>query len=317
MGKSKGNRFEYDPLSALSNAPRLMGLDLTQTAKGWQGGYYLDGTRHMWRRDKLKVFCGRGSVWVSEEGGRCVSLPQWLIEFGRAADWKDAIRIIKGESQALHWDEKGYREVVKKVCYVDWSVVEGMKRFDLKMCPLFVWMARMFGESRVRDAWEKYNVTTDSRGNAVFWYVDQDGRVLHDKRIAYGLGGHRRKDFFPARRYQVGDGYCGRCYFGSHLVTDGAVRVVESEKAALVGYLWYGMPFVATGGKSNLRRDEVGVLLYPDLDAVEAWGCKGQVVPWWDEWGLSPEEMPKGADIADMIEWKIRSNGSVGSLGAI
>ena len=71
-----GFRFDYDPLAALANCPKLLGMELVPRGNGLQGGYYLNGDRHPYRRDKLKVFVGRGSVWISEEGGRCVSLTQ-------------------------------------------------------------------------------------------------------------------------------------------------------------------------------------------------------------------------------------------------
>ena len=67
MGSDKF-RFAYDPAVALQNAPKLMGMELVRHGQGLQGGYYLNGDRHSYRKDKLKVFISRGSVWVSEEG---------------------------------------------------------------------------------------------------------------------------------------------------------------------------------------------------------------------------------------------------------
>ena len=44
MGKDS-YRFEYDPLMAMQNAPKLMGLEFKQNGrKGLMGGYYLDVT---------------------------------------------------------------------------------------------------------------------------------------------------------------------------------------------------------------------------------------------------------------------------------
>lgn len=298
--------FAYDPVSALRNCGKLLGMELQQKGGGLQGGYYLDGEPHPYRKDKLKVFCSRGSVWVAEEGGRCISLPQWLIEFGGAADFKDALRMIKGESQALHWDGMERHLKANEVRYVSKDVLAGAKGYDLAGCPLFRWMCRMFPEESVREAWERYNVTTDSHGNAVFWYTDQQGRILYDKRIAYKEDGHRDKGFFPGRQYRVADGYSGRCYFGACVPDDGRKAFIcESEKTALLASLYYGgRRFLATGGKGNLREVEPNTLLVPDMDARREWEEKGQVWPWWEKWGIPVEDVPDHADLGDMITYK-------------
>lgn len=298
--------FAYDPVSALRNCGKLLGMELQQKGGGLQGGYYLDGEPHPYRKDKLKVFCSRGSVWVAEEGGRCISLPQWLIEFGGAADFKDALRMIKGESQALHWDGMERHLKANEVRYVSKDVLEGAKGYDLAGCPLFRWMCRMFPEESVREAWERYNVTTDSHGFAVFWYTDQQGRILYDKRIAYKEDGHRDKGFFPGRQYRVADGYTGRCYLGACVPDDGRKAFIcESEKTALLASLYYGgRRFLATGGKGNLREVEPNTLLVPDMDARREWEEKGQVWPWWEKWGIPVEDVPDHADLGDMITYK-------------
>lgn len=306
MAKADIYRGQYDPVAAMKNAPRLLGMDLVQHGNGLQGGYYLNGDKHPYRKDKLKVFIGRGSVWVSEEGDRCVSLPNWLVEFGGAADFKEAVRMINGQSQAIDWNRVVRERPVEKALYVDPAALEGAKRYDVTKCTLFRWMKGLFGENAVRKAWDAYNVTTDSHGNAVFWYVDSNERILFDKRILYKEDGHRDKSFFPGRQYRVKDGYTGRCYFGECLPDDGKkVFLCESEKSALLGYLYYGRRFMATGGKGNLREVGDNVLLMPDLDAREEWKEKGNVWPWWEKWGMPVEELPDHADIGDMIAEKL------------
>lgn len=310
MGKDSF-RFAYDPVAALKNAPKLMGMELTEHGKGLQGGYYLNGERHSYRNEKLKVFIGRGSVWVSEEGGRCISLPQWLIEFGGAADYKDALRMINGESQAIRWTRGISDRRENGVKYVGMDVLDGARQYDLRGCSLFRWMCTLFDEEKVRDAWRRYNVTTDGKGNAVFWYVDQSQRILYDKRIFYCEDGHRDKTFFPGRQFRVANGYCGRCYFGACLPDDGKrAFICESEKTALLASLYYGgRRFLATGGKGNLREVEPNMMLVPDLDAREEWEEKGEVWRWWEKWGVPFEEMPEKADVGDMIEWKLCVSG--------
>lgn len=298
--------FDYDVAAALRNAPKLLGMELKDAGRGrLQGGYYLNGEPHAFRRDKLKVFASRGAVWVMEEGGRTVSLPQWLIEFGGAADIRDALKMIKGESQALKWNGEMRQRASARVRYVDPAALKGAKAYDLAKCPLFRWMCGLFEEEKVRKAWEVYNVTTDVHGNAVFWYVDQQGRILFDKRMKYKENGHRDKEYFPGRHYRVGDGYSGRCYFGACLPEQaGKTFVLESEKSALLAYMYYGRRFLATGGKGNLKDVETGMMLLPDYDdAKEEWAQKGDVWPWWDNW--PGEEVPEKADIGDLIEWKL------------
>lgn len=300
MSKSNKYNFSYDPVAALRNCPRLMGLELREHGSQLEGGYYLSGEPHPYRKDKMKLFIGRGSVWVSEEGGRCVSLPQWLIEFGGAEDFPAALRMIKGESQAIRWEGVPRSRERGRTLYVSPDVLEGARGYDLRKCALFNWMCGLFPEDKVREMWDRYNVTTDSHGNAVFWYVDQNGKILYDKRILYKADGHRDKSFFPGRRFRVADGYTGRCYFGAHLEGDGRKSfIVESEKSALLASLYYGRIFLATGGKGNLREIEPNMMLVPDMDARMEWEEKGEVWSWWEKWPGG--EIPEHADIGDMI----------------
>lgn len=307
MSKADIFRGQYDPVAALRNAPKLMGLELHEHGRNQlMGGYYMNGDVHPYRRDKLKVFIRSGSVWVFEEGDRCISLPQWLIEFGGAEDYKDAVRMIKGESQALVWNREVREKAVPKIQYVDPAVLLGAKQYPLERCPLFRWMCRMFPEEKVRKTWEKYNVTTDSHQNCVYWYVDQHGRILYDKRIAYKENGHRDKSFSPGRQFRVADGYSGRAYFGAHLPDDGKKAfVMESEKSVLLAALYYGdRRFLATGGKSNLREIGQDMMLVPDMDARREWEEKGPVWEWWEKWPAG-EVVPEHADIGDLIERKL------------
>ena len=140
MGKEDKYRFFYDPLTALRNAPKLMGMDLKPCGPNKLcGGYYLNKDIHPWRRDKLKIFVSRGSVWVAEEGFRCISLPQWLIEFGHCADYKEALRVINGQNQAIDWTEHQVRFKEAEIKYVSPDILQAAKAYDLRNCPLFRW----------------------------------------------------------------------------------------------------------------------------------------------------------------------------------
>lgn len=309
MGKDSF-RFGYDCAQALHNAPKLMGMELTQHGRQLEGPYYLNGDRHAYRRDKLKVYVNGGNVWIQEEGDRTISLQQWLVEFGGAADYHEAIRMIKGENQAIVWNKEVREKAQPKLRYVDPAVLIGAKGYDLRKCPLFRWMSGMFGEERVREVWDEYNVTTDSHGNTCFWYVDQDGHILFDKRIAYKEDGHRDRSFFPGRQYRVADGYSGRCYFGACVPSDGKKTFIcESEKSVLLSRLYYGRRFLATGGKNNLRGIEPNTLLCPDIDGIGEWSEKGEVYPWWEKWPAG-EVVPDHADIGDLIERKLCASGT-------
>lgn len=304
-------RFAYDPLAALNNAGKLLGMELHPCGVNQQcGAYYLTGEPHPTRKDKVKVFISKGSVWIKEEGGKCVSLPQWLMEFGGAEDFASALKMIKGESQALHWSGSSRPLRRGEVKYVDPGVLKAARSWDLERCPLFRWMCGMFPKDRVREAWDRYNVTTDSHGLAVFWVLDRNGRILHDKRMKYLPTGRRDKNFGGTRWYKTADGFTGRAFFGSHLIQDdnSDILVTESEKSAIGLYLWTGKTVVATAGKSNLREKDPRLLCYPDKDGFEDWEATGnRCVRWFDEWELPYEQQPPTSDVMDMIEWKIKN----------
>lgn len=297
----------YRVHKAFESIPSIMGLELTRHGNKWEGGYYINGDKHMFRRDKLKVTKWKNSIWVFEEGGEGMSLTTWLQRYGGASDYWAAVDIIEGKQQPFIWEGHVKRDAAK-VRYVGKDVLDGARRFDLNGCSLFRWMCTLFPEERVREVWDKYNVTTDSHGNAVFWYTDQNGRILYDKRILYKEDGHRDKTFFPGRQFRVGDGYSARCYFGACLADDGRKAFIcESEKSALLASLYYGgRRFLATGGKGNLREVERNMMLVPDMDARMEWEEKGEVWRWWEKWGLPIEQIPDHADIGDMIEWRLK-----------
>lgn len=305
MEKKESHSFAYDVGAAMRNAPAILGMELRKNGTQLVGQYYITGEPHPFRRDKIKVFPWKGRVFVQEEGGPCLSLENWLEEYGGAADYKEALRMINGQSQALHWsgETRAHEVMVQK--FVPKEAVVGAANYDLKKCNLFNWMCSMFPEEDVRRVWKEYNVTTDSHGNCVYWYTDKDGKVLFDKRILYADNGHRRKDFFPGRQYRVADGYSGHCLFGDNLPDDGKkVFICESEKSALLGRLYFGRKFLATGGKSNLREVGDNAILMPDIDGISEWSGKGTVWPWWEKYGLPMEQIPAHADIGDYIVYK-------------
>ena len=279
----------------------MTGLPLVRHGRQWWGACRMSGESHP-RRDKLKVYIWNGRVWLHEEGGDTMGVDRWMVQYGGMSE-RDVCRILRGDGS--YWAPPVRRDSVEsavEVRYVGRDVLDGMGRFPLESCPLFRWMCGMWDEGRVRDVWRRYGVTTDTYGRAVFWYMDRDGRVLYDKRIMYGPDGHRRKDRSPGREYKVDDGYTGRCLFGEHVsraTPDTEVCVVESEKTALVMACHDGdRKWVATGGKGNVSLAGEGMVLYPDMDAVEEWKRRGlEVREWWTGW----DHAGKNADVADMV----------------
>ena len=295
-------RHIYNVLRAFEQVPSIMGLDLTRKRNDmWWGGYYLTGEQHSYRRDKMKVAIYNGDIWVHEEGGVSQSLATWLVNNGRATDYREAYRILDCKGKPL--DVQRFFEKRKVVAsYVPRSVVDAMGQFDLRKCPLFRRMCTLFPEDRVREVWKMYNVTTDTKGNAVYWYVDAEGRVCYDKRCRYGEDGHRDKTFGGTREYRTADGFTARPYFGAHLVKEGdEVRICEAEKSALLYTLATSKVMLATGGKGNLK-DVANAKLYPDRDAYEEWSAKGVCEPWFEGW----HECGATSDIGDLIEWKVK-----------
>lgn len=295
----------YDKLRAFEQVPTIMGLDLIRKRNDmWWGGYYIDGQPHSYRKDKMKVTLYNSEIWVHEEGGVTQSIATWLVTNGRAADYKEAYRILDCKGKPIDVT-RIFTSKPKVVSYVPRSVVDAMAQIDFNKCPLFRWMCTLFPEDRVREVWKMYNVTTDSKGLAVFWVADSDGKIAYDKRVAYKEDGHRDKSFGGTREYRTADGFTARPYFGAHLVKEGEeVRICEAEKSALLYTLATSKVMLACGGKNNLK-DIANAELYPDYDAREEWhdraNGKAEIVEWWKDW----QEVGATSDIGDLIEWEI------------
>lgn len=287
----------------MSRIPDLLGLDLVWHKDAWQGPYYINGERHAYKKDKLKVkvwVCdGKPGIWLYEQGGESISLLSWLVKYGGAVSPSHALCIISRNENAIvrFGSYRAHRD--SETVYVSRNEFKAYEVYELERCPLFTWMCRLFGEQRVRDVWKRYNVTTDNRGLCVYWYVDTDGRICYDKRVKYGYDGKRDHNFGGTRTYTTAKGYTARPLFGAHLIPeDGDFYVVESEKTALLCALAYSdKVFVATGGKNNLRDIDDRAILLPDIDAIEEWRTKGRVCEWWTGWDACEAH----SDIGDMI----------------
>lgn len=301
MAKKKEYINDIDWVRVFQRVPEITGLDLTLRGKAWEGRYYITTEPHPYKHDKLKIKLFDGCVWLHEQGGPSMSLPTWLTLYGGANDYKHAFEIIRGKDKPLT-QRPEFVAKKEQINYVSPDVLQGAKAYDLNKCPLFRWMCTLFPEDRVKAVFDMYNVTTDSKGAAVYWYVNGDGKICHDKRCYYGEDGHRIKTLPMSRQFRIGDGYTEKPYFGSHL--KGEVKgIVEAEKTALLASLYLGGIWYATGGKGNLR-DVGNIPLYPDRDAEDSWSAKGDCVPWYQDW----PECGEHSDLGDYIEWKIKNN---------
>lgn len=309
MAKKKDNECgRYNVDAVMSRIPELMGMELVWRKDAWEGRYYINGDRHPYKKDKLKVkvWSGNGvrSIWVHEQGGVSLSLPNWLQQYGGANNYQHAMAMIfRNERPTI--DMGRYRvKTESEVRYVPREFFEQYKAYELERSNLFNWMCRMFGERRVREAFERYNVTSDGQGNTIYWYMDAEGRIVHDKVMRYGFNGHRDKQFIT-RRFKTSDGYRGRSYYGAHLVEDGKrIVLMESEKSVLLCACYFGLDgdtvFLATGGKGNVRDVDERTWLAPDIDAIETWSAieGAQIYEWWNEFS---GEFGGHEDIGDAI----------------
>lgn len=291
----------YDVHRAFENIPQIVGMELVRRGDQWQGGYYLDGNRHPFRRDKLKVRKWNNDIILCEEGGESMFICKWLMTYGGASDYWDAVRILRGQSAPIVYVPKE-RKVVQEIKYVSKDVLMAAKNWDLRKSPLFRHMCELFSEDRVRAVWNAYNVTANSKGGTVFWYLNSSGRICHDKIIWYGEDAHRIKTLPMGRTYKKGDGYIESPMFGSHFKNK-PKGILESEKSALYASCYYGGVWLATGGKGNLRNSE-NIPIYADRDAEEDWSQKGHCVDWYSDW----PECGEHSDLADKIEWQILHN---------
>lgn len=290
-----------DVNAVFSRVPDILGLeDMHLRGKRWTGPYYINRDRHRKRHDKLSVWIWRGSVMVGEQGGEAMTIQRWLREYGGCASWSDVYAVLDDQRPMEFSCISCYRDA-KDALYAEKSILALYKANDLQRCELYRWMCGIFGVDVVSGVWNRYCVTTDEYGNAVYWYQDSNGRICHDKVMRYLVDGHRDKTRGAWRRFRSKAGYTARCLFGSHLLGgySGNVFVVESEKTALLcSCLWSDCLFLASGGKNTLGLLRDGWVLLPDVDGYDEWTGRGNVSEWFERWTHRGDR----SDIGDLIE---------------
>lgn len=192
--------------------------------------------------------------------------------------------------------------------------------------------------SRIEPVLKAYHVGHSQHGHTIFWQIDEQKRVRTGKMMLYLANGHRDRvskwnfDYIHAALFRA-DNHpewdadkqeLRQTLFGMHLLDaygpDATVRIVESEKTAVIMAIAYGntkhQVWMACGGVENLTADRLEpimqrgrrIILYPDRDAIDRWQAKADslkydrvtldtepVLKWWIE-----SDGPK-ADIADII----------------
>lgn len=300
--------------------PDIMGLDLTWHNNTWVGKYYINREPHTYRKNKLTVKLYGGNIYVFEQGGPHMSIVDWLIQFGGAANEYAAISILKRGCGCTYVMPGESQQALKPVRYVTRPDYELYFQNDRNRCPLYVWMERFFGRSRVVQVWNKYGVTSDFKGNVVFWYFDTEGRICYDKVMKYGYDGHRDHTFGGSRQYKTGEGYTARPFYGSNLIpkseeeaNKNKLYLVESEKTALIcAIVFPEYTWLSCGGKSNLKDLDKKFVLFPDMDAIDDWDKnkhEARICDWW-----AGEDVGSKDDIADLIVRKITNRESFDGL---
>lgn len=267
----------------------ITGLPFKRKGNRMIASCYLDGSKHH-QSDKTWAVLKEKGVYIAEQGGENVSLPEWLERFGDPSNMKAVKAGVEIEVQnpriyvnRLHWE----------------STIPMQYKGNL-----FKFLAGKFGVDKVSEVFWKYNVGEYGNEQTIFWYIGKDGKVCHDQRINYRTNGKRKSG---CRKFMVEDGYSGRCVFGAHLLKGwkGEVCVVESEKTALVMALSDNRTdrlWTATGGSAKMYAIQPDWKLYPDFDeAGMAWVKRGGI-EWWNK--LSQVE--EGWDCADYVLNKMK-----------
>ena len=292
--------IDYERIFA--EVDRITTLPLERKGNKWYGRCYLDG-REAKRRDKTVVVLTRNSIKMLEQGGEVMSIAKWLVNYGGCLDYREAYSRLRGETactpkrEVVFRKEKPKKYIPRRI--LDAHLSDIFKEEDVLRNVL----GEMFGGEEVLKAYLRYNVTPSQNGATCFWYVDREGRVCHENIISYLETGKRDKEKRAWRKFKVGQGYTGRCYFGEHLLEGKdfkKVYLLEGEKSAVIMSLMFPQHlFLATGGMNNLREIQPEWILLPDYDAYTHWSSRfpEQTVRWWES--FPDYEVGEKDDIVD------------------
>lgn len=180
------------------------------------------------------------------------------------------------------------------------------------------YIVKMFGGVTTSRLLQLYHVGTARKwdGATIFWQLDKALSCCTGKIMLYNKEtGKRVKEpynhvswvhtLYPEFKLK-------QCLFGEHLLAGNnkLVTLVESEKTALIGTIYYpDRIWIATGGKEAFTKERCksicnrNVLILPDMGSYDHWAAKAK-----ENLKFSTLlEPPKGAeDGEDIADWLMR-----------
>jgi len=157
---------------------------------------------------------------------------------------------------------------------------------------LIQWLATLPGwdYERSESVARIYRVGTTKDGWAIFWQVDENGKVRSGKMMKYDPTGCRVKDEYSqdwvhSRLQKAGklnNFELVQCFYGLHLVDDQKpVAIVESEKTAIIASQYLPQFYwIASGMLQGINEFKLRPLrgrpitLFPDIGAYDLWNEK-------------------------------------------
>lgn len=273
------------------------------------------------RGDRWKCFsCGRGGD-VFDLVGEIEQMPDFRDRVRRAEEVfrVDGCVRAAGAAPAVRREPEQDVEpyfIPEEVMLASFSTYE-RNNFAL-------WLCRVFGESKALELAFEYRLGTSKHwpGAAVFWQIDEVGRVRRGKVMLYNAKTGRRVkepgNMIAGVHWLLGmaDRKPMPCLFGLHLAAadrSKPVAVVESEKSAIIGagfvpeFIW-----TATGGSGSFKPEMLAplrgreVVLFPDLGEFDKWkektiGLLGVRVSDVIERRASTEDRAAGLDVVDYL----------------
>lgn len=195
---------------------------------------------------------------------------------------------------------------------------------------LISWLATLPGWSWeiALDAARLYRVGTTKDGWAIFWQIDETGKVRSGKMMLY-CDGHRVKDGYSQdwvhsklkRSSHLNEFELVQCFYGLHIVDNiKPVAIVESEKTAIIASQYLPQfHWIASGMLQGINEyklhplKEMNIVLFPDSGAFDLWNDKAQELSHFADIRVSKlleEKAPEkhsGYDLADyLIQYDLR-----------
>lgn len=296
---------------------KITGLPLKRKGSRWFGACYLDGSASP-RWDKVTCRLLKDGIQLYEQGMGGTTIWSYLKDY-RGLDNREVFEKLDMLSSSNIPVPPPRPDAPLR--FVSPQIMQDAKaKISVEEDELFRYLVSHFRRDKVILAYQLFNVTPftmrDGRVITTFWYRNSAGEILHDKGVLYKEGGRRDHSFGGSRRFKKDYGFKGRCYFGEHLLPHSSshqVYVVESEKTALLMWLYYGRFCLATGGSNCLTEVKPNWILLPDWDkAGDLFWCRyypEQCHDWWSDFPEVPVE--RGWDIGDVIMYKLnkRKNG--------